>query len=116
MAKQRGVGRRKSVEFDILPKNPKESPADSPTTGPVNVTTNGGGPAPPPPRPNLINGPAGVFYQNGTQVQMHLQNALLSEAQLVQTGGAVFQPTHRRQRPLSILYRPPPVTTEPERV
>lgn len=117
LAKQRGVGRRKSVEFDLLPKNSKESSVDSTSSNPSNGSTNGTGSAPSPARPNLMAGNStAAFYQNGTQVQMHLQTALLSEAQLVQAGGTTFQPTHRRQRPLSILYRPPPITTEPERV
>jgi hypothetical protein len=104
LAKQRGVGRRKSVEFDLLPKSSKANAEPAVGSAPNNPNLQG--------RPSLVPaGTANAYYQNGAQVQMHLQNALMSESQLVQAGAAGFQPTHRRQRPLSILYKPQAIST-----
>ncbi|XP_074603106.1 unconventional myosin 81F isoform X3 [Brevipalpus obovatus] len=105
LAQERGVGRRKSVEFDLIPRIQR-----------------GGGPPVPPPRPSLqqrqqmmeqslyqnqnisSSSPHRVHYngsaqQNGNGNMMHAHNHSHQS----------FQPTHRRSRPLSILYKPPPV-------
>lgn len=72
------------------------------------------------------------FYPNSVQLAhaQQMQSALISQQQQIQfanmsqlsqcsdptataTAGQ-FQPTHRRQRPVSILYKPPAITTDPE--
>ncbi|RWS10167.1 unconventional myosin-X-like protein [Dinothrombium tinctorium] len=94
LAKERGMGRRKSVEFDLAPKPPKNNP-------PV-----------PPPRPSLQQRQQimeQTMYQN--QFSSNQFSAMLQQ----QTNQ--FQATHRRSRPLSVLYKPPPIMmTEAEQV
>lgn len=98
LARERGVGRRKSVEFDI-PKMPKMNP-------PM-----------PPPRPSL--------QQRQTMIEQSMyQNQAFSSSPNHQMSSSHhlmidqrFQPTHRRSRPLSVLYKPPPIIMqEAERV
>ena len=88
MAKERGLSRRKSVEFDLLPKIPKSQP----------------------PRPSL--------QQRQQLIEQSLyQNQLHQPSHLTNQGSNPFQPTHRRSRPLSILYKPPPIImTEAEQL
>lgn len=135
IAKERGVGRRKSVEFDLAPKSQKCNP-------PL-----------PPPRPSLQQRQQIVeqqsLYANHNQnqnnyttytshqqlqQQQQQQHQNLLQMHLQAQGSNIvhqhhrpnhpqfhpnpqFQPTHRRSRPLSILYKPPPVImTEAEQV
>lgn len=58
-----------------------------------------------------------LYLQKQQQLAQHLN----AQQQLQQNGNnkssQQFHPTHRRARPLSILYKPPPViTTQPENV
>ncbi|KAI1280289.1 Myosin-I heavy chain [Halotydeus destructor] len=123
LARERGVGRRKSVEFDLSTKS---------VNGPVKQ-----GKPVPPPRPsiqarqqhtmfvNAAGQPIAVadssgqmLYSNHFQVQQQqcqpgAQMAAMSAAQQQaiyshSSSMANFQPTHRRSRPMSVLYKPPP--------
>lgn len=144
LAKERGMGRRKSVEFDLT---------DSRRQGHMPPT--------PPPRPSLAQSrqitvqPSGDVYANQmcnqsvqqriTQIPGQMQYAVhpgcqpvyLQQQQqpqqqrqqsasqaiannvtsmAIQTQSA-FQPTHRRQKPMSVMCKPPPVvTTDSEQV
>ncbi|XP_015788511.1 myosin-VIIa-like isoform X2 [Tetranychus urticae] len=139
IAKERGVGRRKSVEFDLAPKTQKC------------------GPPLPPPRPSLQQRQQVIeqqslyanhnqnnyiysshqlqqqqqHHQQQQQQQQQHQHQLQMQMQMQVQGSNMihqhnhhahnhpqqFQPTHRRSRPLSILYKPPPVImTEAEQV
>ena len=134
IGKERGVGRRKSVEFDLATKPQKCNP-------PL-----------PPPRPSLQqrqqiieqqslyanhnqnqNNYTYTSHQQLHQQQQQHQNLLQMHLQAKGSNivhhndrpnhfphfhpNPQFQPTHRRSRPLSILYKPPPVImTEAEQV
>ncbi|KAK4336843.1 hypothetical protein RND71_044166 [Anisodus tanguticus] len=152
LAKQRGQGRRKSVEFDLMPKVEKNQPNQSGQNENAISDKNSNMPVPPP-RPSLvqrqiqsmqplnkinpmINQQSLIeqqnFYSNNNQINAQMKNSFLiqKQQQLVQQISSQqnflnnnssqpqqFQPTHRRQRPLSILYKPPPIImTEPEHV
>lgn len=92
LAKEKGLSRRKSVEFDLLPKIPKSQ---------IPI---------PPPRPSI--------QQRQQMIEQSLYQNQLHQPILSNHGTNQFQPTHRRSRPLSILYKPPPpiILTEAEQV
>jgi len=150
LANARGVGRRKSVEFDL-----QNTTAKSPL-GP-----GGKGPLPlPPPRPSISarqqnqimsQDMYGNIYGNvyggcrecpqqhpsqqqhpqhqhqhypqppqqtcGQEQQMYQPLETFAPTQGHSQQAPQFEPTHRRQRPMSILYKPPPaIMSEPEHV
>ena len=127
IAKERGVGRRNSVEFDLATKTHPFPPP------PASVK---GTPPLPPPRPSLssrqqhqqimmqqqqqgmragdvygniygtrVGHPPQVLYGQTQQPQAQ-QKQFLSPAQQVNLQHG-FQPTHRRQKPVCIPYKPP---------
>lgn len=144
LANARGVGRRKSVEFDLQNTTTK-SPLGPGAKGPLPL---------PPPRPSISarqqnqimsQDMYGNIYGNvyggcrecpqqhpsqqhhpqppqqtcGQQQQMYqpLQTFSPNQPQPHTQQAPPFQPTHRRQRPMSILYKPPPaIMSEPEHV
>lgn len=149
LAKQRGQGRRKSVEFDLSPKakiNQAQNRINSNAnqTIPTNQLNQNANETPQPvPRSSLIQQQRQVhpmqnkimnpqileqqnYYSNGGgNSQMTMQNAFYLQKQQQQKNGNIssqsstqqFHPTHRRSRPLSILYKASPViTTRPEHV
>lgn len=111
LAQERGVGRRKSVEFDLIPRIQR-----------------GGGPPVPPPRPSLQQRQQMMeqsLYQNqnisssSSPHRVHYNGSAQQNGNMmhVHNHSHSFQPTHRRSRPLSILYKPPPVImTEAETI
>ena len=156
LSKQRGTGKRKSVEFDLMPKlqkttanttnnNQVSNPANNQMSNPVNnqmsnQMINGEVTAPKSSlaqhrqvhpmqtRLNPINHQQQILGQQQNHYSKNdaMQNALYIQKQQInqqfnaqqmnmqqQNGNnsSQFQPTHRRQRPLSILYKAPPVIT-----
>lgn len=70
---------------------------------------------------NYSNGPANALYAKQQQLALHLNAQQQIANNVPQQNGnnssQQFHPTHKRSRPLSILYKPSPViTTQPENV
>ncbi|RWS31049.1 unconventional myosin-X-like protein [Leptotrombidium deliense] len=96
LAKERGMGRRKSVEFDLMPKPVKSTP-------PV-----------PPPRISLQQRHQ-IMEQTLYQNQYYPNHGNQMSAMLRQSNQ--FRASYRRSRPLSVLYKPPPIMmTEAQQV
>lgn len=97
LANEKGIGRRKSVEFDLALR-PQQIPSHQMLP-----------PIPQPRKSAQHRGPVTEqMYQNATR-QIQIQHHLYQQQQ---------QQQMRRSRPLSILYKPPPqiIMTEPEHV
>lgn len=67
------------------------------------------------------NGPPNALYAKQQQLALHLNAQQINNNNVPQQNGnnssQQFHPTHKRSRPLSILYKPSPViTTQPENV
>ena len=96
LANEKGIGRRKSVEFDLALR-------------PQQMSSHQMLPPVPQPRKAQRGGPGEQLYQNHQSRQWQIQQHLYQQQQ---------QQQMRRSRPLSILYKPPPqiIMTEAEQV
>jgi len=132
IAKEKGVGRRKSVEFDLQTKTCLPAPPPPPKAPPPM----------PPPRPSLSSRQQHMMMtQQHQQPQNHTGDVygniygsvygnravagpqpayttFTGQNQRIMVSQQAFQPTHRRQKPMSIThFKPPPaIISETETV